>query len=234
VNENWLGRTELLFSSEKIETFKKANILLGGVGAYAAEMLARAGVGKMTIIDNDTVGITNLNRQLLATHSTMNRPKTEVMAERLRDINPDIELTVYDEFLSNDRTLEVLKSQPYDYVVDAIDTLTPKLHLILFSLQENIKIVSSMGAGGKSDPSKIETADISKSYNCRLAKSIRKRLHHEGKRRGVKVVFSSELPDREAIILTDGEQNKKSIVGTISYMPAIFGCMVAAEVLRDL
>lgn len=235
--ENWLSRTELLLTPEITEKIKQSNVLvvgLGGVGAYAAEMIARAGVGKMTIIDADVINPSNLNRQLLATHSAIGRPKAELMAERLRDINPDIELTVYEEFLRDKRTLEVLRAQKYDYVIDAIDTLSPKIFLIKFSLEEGLKIISSMGAGGKRNPEKIHISDISKTYNCRLAKTVRKRLSQMGFRKGFKTVFSSELQNRDAMILCDDEQNKKSTVGTISYMPAIFGCMIAAEVIKGL
>lgn len=237
MTENWLSRTELLLKREKMELLKNSNILivgLGGVGAYAAEMIARSGVGKMTIIDGDVVNETNLNRQLLATHSNMNRSKAEAMAERLRDINPDIELNVLNEFIHEERTLEILKSEDYDYVIDAIDTLSPKQMLIMHSLELGLNIISSMGAGGKSNPETIHIADISETYNCRLAKMIRKRLNQQGIRKGLKTVYSSELQDRTAMYVCEDEKNKKSTVGTISYMPAIFGCTVAAAVIDDL
>ena len=235
--EQWTDRTELLLSSAQLNKLKNASVLvvgLGGVGAYAAEMVARAGVGKMTIIDGDVINTTNLNRQLLATLPALGKAKSELMAERLMSINPEIELTVYQEFLRDDRTLEVLKSQAYDYVIDAIDTLSPKLYLIIHSLELKLPIISSMGAGGKRDPEKIHITDISKTYNCRLAKTIRKRLYRQNIKKGLKTVFSSELQDKNAVISTNEEQNKKSIVGTISYMPAIFGCMMAAEVIKDI
>ena len=197
-------------------------------------MIARAGVGRMTIIDGDVINTTNLNRQLLATHTTMGKAKAELMQDRLLAINPEIQLTVYNEFLRNERTLEIVRSQSYDYVVDAIDTLSPKLYLIIHSIEAGLPIISSMGAGGKRNPEKIHLADISKTYNCRLAKTVRKRLSRQGIRKGLKTVFSSELQDKNAVITTEEEQNKKSIVGTISYMPAIFGCMMAAEVIKDL
>lgn len=235
--EKWTDRTELLLSSAQLEQLIQANVLvvgLGGVGAYAAEMIARAGVGKMTIIDGDVISTSNLNRQLLATHPALGKAKADLMRDRLLAINPAIELSVLNEFLRDERTLEVLQAQRYDYVVDAIDTLSPKLYLIIHSLAEGLPIISSMGAGGKSDPEKIHIADISKTYNCRLAKTVRKRLHRQGIKKGLKTVFSSELQDKDAILTTEEEQNKKSIVGTISYMPAIFGCMMAAEVIKDL
>lgn len=237
MDNNWLARTELLLTEQKVAQLKESNVLvvgLGGVGAYAAEMIARAGVGKMTIIDGDVANITNLNRQLLATHSGLGQPKAELMAKRLRDINPDIELTVINEFLRDERTLEVLQAQKYDYVVDAIDTLSPKLYLIKFTLDMGYPLISSMGAGGKIDPSKIQVAKISKTYNCMLAKAIRKRMKKMEIIKQFKTVFSSELANEEAVVHSEEEQNKKSMVGTISYMPAIFGCTLASVVINDL
>lgn len=236
MGDNWLERTELLLGSETVEQLRHKHVLvigLGGVGAYAAEMIARAGVGRMTIVDADTVSVSNINRQLPALHSNLGKPKAEIMAARLRDINPDIGLTVINEFVKDER-MEQLLDNDYDYVVDAIDTISPKLFLILHCLNRNLKIVSSMGAGGKTDPSKISIADISKTYNCKLAKSIRKRLHRKGINHGVSVVFSSELTDKDAVLEVDDEENKKSTVGTISYMPAIFGIFCASKVIRDL
>lgn len=236
MGDNWLERTELLLGSETVEQLRHKHVLvvgLGGVGAYAAEMIARAGVGRMTIVDADTVSVSNINRQLPALHSNLGKPKAEIMAARLRDINPDIGLTVINEFVKDER-MEQLLDNDYDYVVDAIDTISPKLFLILHCLNRNLKIVSSMGAGGKTDPSKISIADISKTYNCKLAKSIRKRLHRKGINHGVSVVFSSELTDKDAVLEIDDEENKKSTVGTISYMPAIFGIFCASKVIKDL
>ena len=236
MGDNWLERTELLLGSEKLEQLRHKHVLvvgLGGVGAYAAEMIARAGVGRMTIVDGDKVNPSNLNRQLLATFSQLGKPKAEVMAARLRDINPDIDLTVINDFVKDER-MEQLFDNEYDYVVDAIDTISPKVFLILHCLNRNLKIVSSMGAGGKTDPSKIAIADISKTYNCKLAKSIRKRLHRKGIDRGVPVVFSTELTDKAAVLEIDDEENKKSTVGTISYMPAMFGIFCASKVIMDL
>ena len=236
MGDNWLERTELLFGSEKLERLRGKHVLvvgLGGVGAYAAEMIARAGVGRMTIVDGDKVSVSNINRQLPALHSHIGKPKAEIMAARLRDINPDIDLTVINDFVKDER-MEQLLDNEYDYVVDAIDTISPKLFLILHCLNRKLKIVSSMGAGGKTDPSKIAIADISKTYNCKLAKAIRKRLHRKGVDRGVPVVFSSELTDKAAVLEVDDEENKKSTVGTISYMPAMFGIYCASKVINDL
>lgn len=233
---NWLERTELLLGKEKLQKLKSANVLvvgLGGVGAYAAEQICRAGIGKMTIVDGDVVEITNLNRQLPALNSTVGRPKAEILAERFRDINPEIELTVINDFIRDEKTVELLKSQPFDYIVDAIDTLSPKVFLVYHAVQLGLKVVSSMGAGGKMEPEKVQVADISKSHNCRLAKMFRKRLSRLGIKKGIKVVFSPEEIAKESVKLEEG-QNKKSTVGTISYMPPVFGCFIAGVVVRDL
>ena len=232
----WLSRTELLIGKEALKKLQDAHVLvagLGGVGAYAAEQLCRAGIGEMTIIDGDCVEETNKNRQLPALDSNMGKPKAEVMAARFRDINPEIRLHVINDYIRDDRMIEVLKLASYDYIVDAIDTLAPKIFLIYHSLQNGYSIVSSMGSGGKFDPTQIRIADISKSYNCNLARMLRKRLHKLGVYKGVKVVFSPEEVDPEAVVLSEGE-NKKSNVGTISYMPPAFGCFCASVVIRDL
>lgn len=233
---SWLERTELLIGEEKLQSLKDANLLvvgLGGVGGYAAEQLCRAGIGKMTIVDSDVVEESNRNRQLPALISTTKQAKAEILAKRFLDINPDLKLTIVNDYLHEEEIKALLKSQPFDYVVDCIDTLTPKIFLIYYSLQFGLKIVSSMGAGGKMDPSKIQLADISKSYNCRLAKMLRKRLKKMDVRKGVKVVFSSEEVSTEAVRLEEGK-NKMSTVGTISYMPPIFGCFISSVVIRDL
>lgn len=232
----WLSRTELLLGREKLEKLQHAHVLvagLGGVGAYAAEQLCRAGIGEMTIIDGDVVELTNKNRQLLALNSNLGKAKAEVMAGRFLDINPALRLHVINDFIRDDRMIEILQMAKYDYVVDAIDTLAPKIFLIYHALQLGLPVVSSMGSGGKLDPSKIEVTDISKSYNCNLARMLRKRLHKLGVYKGVKVVFSSEFTDPAAVVLSES-QNKKSNVGTISYMPPIFGCFIASVVIREL
>ncbi len=232
----WLSRTELLLGKDSLNKLKQAHVLvagLGGVGAYAAEQLCRAGIGEMTIIDGDIVELTNKNRQLPALDCNLGKPKAELMAERFRNINPEIKLHVINDFIRDDRMVEILQLAKYDYVLDAIDTLAPKIFLIYHSLQLGLPVVSSMGSGGKMDPSKIQVADISKSYNCNLARMLRKRLHKLGVYEGVKVVFSSEFTDPQAIVLTES-QNKKSNVGTISYMPPLFGCFMASVVIRHL
>jgi len=206
---------------------------LGGVGAYAAESLARAGIGKFTLIDGDVIEETNINRQLLALHSTLGRPKAEVMAERIRDINPDARIEIIDRFSAPDDWEEILKAAP-DYVVDAIDTLSPKIYLIVATLQKNIPLISVMGSGGKTDPASVKIADISRTYNDYLARMVRKRLKKHGIRSGFKTVFSAQLPDKNALVLSKNTEYKKSAYGTISYMPALFGLFAAAEVIKDL
>ena len=233
---SWTERTELLLGKEKLNILQNAHVLvvgLGGVGAYAAEMVARAGVGHMTIADADTVGESNINRQLLALHSTIGRHKSEVMAERLRDINPNIELHVVTDYIRDEKTYELLDAAHYDYVIDCIDTLSPKVNLIAGALERNIPLVSSMGAGAKTDPTQIEIKDIGKSHHCPLAHMLRKRLHKVGIRSGFYAVFSPE-PVREGAMILAEETNKKSNVGTISYIPAVFGCACASVVIRDL
>ena len=234
--DNWMERTALLLGDEKLEQLRRAHVLvvgLGGVGAYAAEMIARAGVGRMTIADADAVSLSNINRQLVALHSTVGRRKADVLAERLRDIDPDIELTVVDRYIKDDETYALLNAARYDYVVDAIDTLSPKLALILAALDRGLPLVSSMGAGAKTDPTQLEIADISKTHHCPLAHMLRKRLHKAGVRRGFHAVFSPEPMRQGAMILCE-EQNKKSNVGTISYIPALFGIGCASVVIRGL
>ena len=234
--QQWLSRTELLIGTEKLNILRDKHVLiagLGGVGAMAAEQICRAGIGIMTIIDGDTVHSSNRNRQLPALKSTEGITKTEVMAKRLLDINPNLKLTVLNEYIKDDRTLEIL-SQGYDYVVDAIDTLSPKVFLLYNCVQLGLPVVSSMGAGGKFDPAQVQVVDIDDSYNCKLAYYMRKRLHKMGVRKGIKVVFSPEVVERSSVIIQEGESNKKSNVGTISYMPAIFGCFCASVVIREL
>ena len=236
MSDNWLERSTLLLGDKKLEYLKSLTIAvvgLGGVGAYAAEMLARTGVGSMIILDADSVNPSNKNRQLLALESTIGQPKAQLMFDRLMDINPSLKITVIREFLTQDNVDEILSQRPIDYIVDAIDTLSPKIALIQFALRNSIKIVSSMGAGAKTDATKIRIKDISKSFNCPLAYMLRKRLRKVGINKGFNVVFSEELPNEDAIIAVE-EQNKKSMVGTISYLPPVFGCICAQAVLEDL
>ena len=188
----------------------------------------------MTIVDADCVNESNLNRQLPALHSTLGRPKAEVMAERLLDINPELQLTVINEFLRDERTEQLLLQGHFDFVVDAIDSLSPKVFLLHFAYTHQIPIVSSMGAGAKVDPSQVRIADISKSINCTLARAVRKRLHGLGVRKGIPVVFSTEFADMNAVIEVENESNKRTTAGTVAYMPAIFGCYLAAHVLKNM
>ncbi len=234
---SWQQRTALLLGDEKMERLRAAHVLvvgLGGVGAYAAEMLCRAGVGHLTIVDADTVQPTNLNRQLPALHSTLGRPKAEVLAERFRDINPDVQLTVVSAFLKDEAIPQLLDAASYDFVVDAIDTLAPKCHLIAEAMKRRLHIVSSMGAGAKSDITQVRFADLWDTYHCGLSKAVRKRLQKMGIRRKLPVVFSTEQADPKAVLLTDDELNKKSTCGTVSYMPAVFGCYLAEYVIKRL
>lgn len=224
---NWQQRTELLLGEEKMKRIRASHVLvvgLGGVGAYAAEMLCRAGVGRMTIVDADTVQPANMNRQLPAMHSTLGMPKAEVLAARYKDINPDIELTVLPVYLKDENIPELLDSAKFDFIVDAIDTISPKCFLIYEAMKRHIKIVSSMGAGAKSDITQICFADLWDTYHCGLSKAVRKRLQKMGVKRKLPVVFSTEQADPKAVLLTDDERNKKSTCGTVSYMPAVFGC----------
>ncbi len=232
----WQERTLLLLGEEKMARLRNARVLvagMGGVGSMAAEMICRSGVGKMTIIDADTIQPGNINRQLPALHSTLDQEKALVMGKRLKDINPDLELTVIKEFVKEGRIPEILQ-EPFDYVVDAIDTLTPKIFLIYHAVKEGLKLTSSMGSGGKLDPSQIRVADFGDTYNCRLAYLLRKELRKLDVHGGFKVVFSTEQVPKEVIIPVVGEPNKKSTVGTSSYIPAIFGCTLASIVIRDL
>jgi tRNA A37 threonylcarbamoyladenosine dehydratase len=233
----WLSRTELMMGEEKVNNLLSANVLvvgLGGVGGICAEMIARSGVGKMTIVDADIVEASNRNRQIPALISTDGKLKAEVMAARIRDINPDIELTVLPEFLKNNRIEEVVQSQKFDYAVDCIDTLSPKVFFIKACLDSKIPLVSSMGAGGKVDPTKIQVVDVSKTYQCNLARYVRKRLRKHGIHSGFKVAFSPEPADQSKIFETPNAFPKKSVIGTISYMPAAFGIACASVVVRDL
>jgi tRNA threonylcarbamoyladenosine dehydratase len=235
-NEDWRSRTTLLIGSENTALLQNSHVLvagLGGVGAYTAEMLCRAGVGQMTIVDGDRITPTNRNRQLPALVSTEGKRKTQLMADRLLDINPELKLSAIDNFLKGEATGHLL-SEEYDYVVDAIDTLSPKVYFIMEALHRNLQLVSSMGAGGKLNPALIQVADIENSHGCKLAHFIRKRLHKFNIRSGFKAVFSPEPVAKDAFVEVTDEQNKKTTVGTISYMPAIFGCTCASVVIRDL
>ena len=233
---SWLERTELLVKKEGLEKLQKANVLivgLGGVGSYAAEFIARAGINKITIVDGDVFDETNKNRQLPALDSTIGASKAQVLAARLKDINKEIELTVLEEFLSPERAYEIV-SKEFDYVLDCIDTITPKVNLIVAARRKKVKIISSMGAGGKLDATKIKVKDISKTKNCTMARVLRKRLKERKVDKGVKAVYSEEVQIATSVKRTDGTNFKKSYYGTISYMPAAFGLQAAAHVINHI
>jgi tRNA A37 threonylcarbamoyladenosine dehydratase len=236
MTDDWLIRTEMLIGAKGLKKLKSVRVLvvgLGGVGAYAAEMICRAGIGNMTIVDGDTIHTSNRNRQLLALNSTTGSAKAELMRSRLLDINPELKLTIIKEYIQDERMIEVL-DEGFDYVVDAIDTLSPKVFLIYHSLERKYPVVSSMGSAGKFDPVKITISDISETNNCNLAKILRKRLHRLGVREGFTAVYSPETIDKKKIVPSTSEHNKASVVGTISYMPAAFGIACASVVIRDL
>lgn len=232
----WLSRTELLIGKEKLTKLNNAHVLIvgmGGVGSFAAEFICRSGVGEMTIIDGDVVDPSNRNRQLPALATTHGMSKAELMGDRLKQINPELKLTIIKEFVMPDRVESMLDSNP-DYVVDAIDSITPKVTFIRAAHAKGLKLVSSMGAGARLDPTCLKIADISKSYNCPFAQQIRKVLRGHGITKGIKVVFSPEPANKDSLMFTDGSNFKKSAYGTISYLPATFGATLASVVIRDL
>jgi tRNA threonylcarbamoyladenosine dehydratase len=234
--EHWLSRTELLLGKERIGILSKSHVLiagLGGVGGYAAEQLCRAGIGELTIIDGDKVTLTNLNRQILALCSNQGQYKADLMAQRLRDINPDVKLHIIAEYLKEDRFPAILGNR-VDYVVDAIDTLTPKVTLLVEAVKKGYPVVSSMGSGGKLQPERVEICDISETNHCKFASIVRKYLHRMGVYKGITAIYSPEPVSKKAVVEVTGEENKRSAVGTISYMPPVFGCFCASVVIRDL
>lgn len=233
----WMSRSELLLGEEAITRLMSSHVIiagLGGVGGIAAEMLARSGVGELTLIDADVVEPSNRNRQAAALISTNNKLKTEIIAERILDINKDAKINIKTVFLQNGITEPLLDEAKYDYAVDCIDTLSPKVFYLRACLERGIPVVSSMGAGGKLDPTQIKISDISESYGCKLAKYVRKRLKSLGIRKGIKVVYSPEDIDPSRVVIAPEDNPKKSIIGTVSYMPSVIGCAVASVVIRDL
>lgn len=233
---SWLSRTQLLIGEEALLRLARSHVLvvgLGGVGSYAAEFIARSGVGKMTIIDGDVVDPTNRNRQLPALATNHGVSKALIMEERLKAINPELNLTVIREFINPEMVLQQLSVRP-DYIIDAIDSITPKVTFIRLAYEQGMKIVSSMGAGAKLDPTQLKVVDISKTWNCPFAQQVRKYLKQHNIRKGIKVVFSPENPVKESLMLTDGKNYKRSAYGTISYLPAVFGAVAASVVIRDL
>lgn len=246
----------MLVGEQMLKRFKDSTVAvagIGGVGGYAAEMLVRAGIGHLVILDSDTISVTNKNRQLLAVDSTVGKLKTDVLRSRMMDINPELDLLTIDRYILSDTVDEssgmisenmkmpekaekvatLLDGLKLSFVIDAIDTLGPKLSLIRYCMQNHIPLVSSMGAGAKYDVTKVRITDISKTYQCPLAYMVRKRLRKMGIDSGFLAVFSEELPDRNAIVL-DESNNKKSQVGTISYLPAVFGCACAQAAIQSI
>lgn len=237
MDRDWQSRTDLLLGDTALHKLGESHLLLvglGGVGGYAAELLARSGVGRMTIVDNDTVNLTNINRQLIALHSTVGQSKAPLWGQRIRDINPSIQIEVREQFVRDEETYELLDAAPYDFVIDAIDTLSPKVHLIKALTERGIPFVSVMGTGAKFDPRMIKIGRMDRAKNCPLARMIRKRLRRLGVSLKFQVIYSEELPSDEAIKVTEGEQNKKSITGTIAHNPAVAGCYAAYVALDHL
>ncbi|GMQ25267.1 tRNA threonylcarbamoyladenosine dehydratase [Algoriphagus sp. oki45] len=233
----WLSRTELITGREGLEKLSQKHVLvvgLGGVGSFAAEFIARSGVGQMTIIDGDTVDISNVNRQLPATQLNVGQSKAEWMEQRLMAINPKMKIQAIRQFLNPHEMTALLEANEFDYVVDCIDSFTPKMHLIEGARKRGFRLVSSMGAGGKVDPTQIKVVDFADTYQCKLAKMLRKRLKKRAIYGGFKAVFSSEEVIKESLMLTDGMNFKKSAYGTMSFLPAAFGCACAATVVNDL
>ena len=233
---SWLSRTTLLIGEEALRHLTQQHVMvvgLGGVGSFAAEFIARSGIGRMTIIDGDVVDPTNRNRQLPALSTNHGISKAEIMADRLRAINPEIHLEVVKSFVTPDMVVEQLSRRP-DYIIDAIDSITPKITFLKLAYEMQLPLVSSMGAGAKLDPTRLQVVDISETYMCPFAQQIRKNLKNHNIRKGIKVVFSPEDPIKESLMLTDGKNFKKSAYGTISYLPAVFGAVAASVVIRDL
>ncbi|MFM7217937.1 MAG: ThiF family adenylyltransferase [Bacteroidota bacterium] len=233
---SWLSRTSLLIGEDAVHSLTRRHVMvvgMGGVGSFAAEFIARSGIGEMTIIDGDVVDPTNRNRQLPALSTNHGVSKVEIMADRLKAINPELKLHVVKEFVNPEMVAEQIARKP-DYLIDAIDSITPKLTFIKMAFHAAIPLVSSMGAGAKLDPTRLQVVDISETFNCPFAQQIRKNLRSAGISKGVKVVFSPEDPDRSSLMLTDGKNFKKSAYGTISYLPATFGAVTASVAIRDL
>lgn len=233
---SWLSRTSLLIGEDAVINLTTKHVLvvgMGGVGSYAAEFICRSGIGRMTIVDGDVVDPSNRNRQLPALATNHGESKAEIMRDRLLSINPELELTVIKAFINPNMVEEILESRP-DYIIDAIDSITPKLTFLKIAYHKKIPLVSSMGAGAKLDPTRLRVVDISKTYNCPFAQQIRKTLRKQGIMKGIKVVFSPEFPIKESLMMTNGSPFKKSAYGTISYLPATFGAVAASVVIRNL
>ena len=233
--ENFLHRSEILFGKAALEKLKNAHVLLagaGGVGGYAAEALIRGGIGHLTVFDPDKVHPTNLNRQILALHSNNNTFKTDTLAQRALDINPTLDIKVYNERLSKDNIAGILEHGNFDYIVDAIDSLDDKCFLLAEAHTRSIKVIAAMGAGCRIDPTQIQYGDISKTYGCKLSKSVRTKLKKEYNiTKGIMCVFSPEVnPDA----IQPGAVGERPLIGSSSFMPGIFGLFMAAKVINDL
>ena len=235
MSNNWLQRGEILIGSERQERLKSAHILvvgLGGVGSWAAEMLCRAGVGEFTIIDADTVDVTNINRQMPALSTTVGKPKCNVVAERMRAINPEVKITTGEFFVNGENIPELLDKGGYNFVVDAIDTLEPKAALIKGCWERGIRIISSMGAGAKCNLADIRTGNLWKTEHCTLAKNVRRTLKEYRGVYSLPVIYSIEQPRKEAI--APNPAGGKPIIGSIAYFTATFGCYMAEYVIKEI
>lgn len=234
---SWLSRTSLLIGEDALKKLTQKHVMvvgMGGVGSFAAEFIVRSGIGTITIIDGDVVDPSNRNRQLPALATTHGAYKTDIMEDRLLSINPELKVNSVRSFIHPEMVAQQLEKKP-DYIIDAIDSITPKTTFIQMAFAAGLPLVSSMGAGGKMDPTKLTAADISETYNCVFAQQIRKNLRNKyGIYKGIKVVFSPEAPLKESLLLTDGSNYKKSAYGTMSYMPACFGAVCAFVAIRDL
>lgn len=236
--DNWLERTELLIGKDKVDKLTKSHVLivgLGGIGSYAAEFIARSGVGTMTIIDGDVFDPTNKNRQLTALESTIGKKKAVVLSERLLEINPELKLNVLQEFVVPERVWELLEEYKPDFILECIDSVAPKVEWIVAAIRLKIRIVSHFGAGGKLDASRVSVVHLPKTFNCNLASHVKKQLRKKGVDfKKVRAVFSSEVQQKESLKMTNGLNFKKSFYGTISYMPALFGLLGASDAIRYL
>lgn len=235
MSNNWLQRGEILIGSERQERLKSAHILvvgLGGVGSWAAEMLCRAGVGEFTIIDADTVDVTNINRQMPALSTTVGKPKCSVVAERMRAINPEVKITTGEFFVNGENIPELLDKGGYSFVVDAIDTLEPKAALIKGCWERGIRIISSMGAGAKCNLADIRTGNLWKTEHCTLAKNVRRTLKEYRGVYSLPVIYSIEQPRKEAI--APNPAGGKPIIGSVAYFTATFGCYMAEYVIKEI
>ena len=228
--ENWQAREELLIGKDNIDKLKNATVAVfgcGGVGSYAVEALARAGIGNFVLVDKDVVDVTNINRQLVADFSTIGRDKVEVEKERILRVNPDAKVEIYKEFYCEENKDKLIR-EDYTYIVDAIDSVSSKLSLIITAHEKNVKIISAMGMGNKLDPTLIEVSDISKTSVCPLAKTIRKQLRTKGINHS-KVVYSRELPNR-----FDKSEEHRRTTASISFVPSVGGLIIASQIVRDL